>query len=184
MNKKILYLAAGAVVILLGILAVIDENIVLLLCSVMFFIYGFSDLMRWAEGRKSGTASIWTLLGALFSFGLGAFNLIGNIGSIQFSVSLIAILLSLWLMISGVFEILGAIMYRRAMRSVDLGVQAPGSMTSIVAGGIMIGVGLLALLVPEAAIFTVHFWVAVGLFIVGARLIAMARAAGELEVES
>ena len=181
MNKKILYLIAGAAVIILGILTMIDEDIALILCSLMFFIYGFADLLRWTEGRKSGTSSMWTLIGALFSIILGASIFIGNISAIRFSISFMGVILSLWLVVSGVFEILGAIMYRRAMKSADLGIQAPGSMTSIVSGGIMIGVGLLALIVPVFALYTVHLWLSAGLIIAGVRLIAEARAVGELE---
>ena len=181
MNKKILYLAAGAAIIILGILTVIDEEMTLLLCSIMFFVYGFADLMRWKEGRKIGTSSRWTLFGALFSLVLGACILIGDISAIQFSVSFMVVIFSMWLMISGVFEILGVIMYRRAMTSADLGIQAPGSMTAMISGGIMIGVGLLALIVPAFALFAVHLWISAGLIIVGARLIAEARTAGELE---
>lgn len=184
MNKKILYLLAGAVVIILGVLAVFYEEIALVICSVMFFIYGFADLTKWIAGRETGTSSIWTLLGALLSFALGACNLLGNVSSIEFSVSLVVVLLSLWLISSGVFEILGAIMYRRAMTSADLGVCAPGSKTAIVSGAIMIVVGLLALIIPEFALFTVHLWISAGMFIAGARLIGAARAVGELEADS
>lgn len=181
MNRKILYLAAGAVIIILGILTIIDEEMTLLMCSIMFFVYGFADLMRWKEGRKTGTASMWTLFGSLFSFVLGACILIGDVSAAQLSISFVVVVFSVWLMISGVFEILGAIMYRKAMTSADLGVQAPGSVTAMISGGIMIGVGLLALIVPEFAVFTVHVWISVGLIMMGARLIAEARAAGELE---
>ena len=181
MNKKLLNLLAGLAIIILGILAISDEELALVLCGIMFFIYGFADLMRWADRRRSGTASIWTLLGSLLSFTLGVCIFIGKLGAVRFSVSFLVVILSAWLIISGVFEILGAIMYRKAMTTVDLGVWAPGSMTSIISGGIMIAVGLLALIVPVFAIFTLHFWISAGLIISGMRLIAAARGAGELE---
>ncbi len=181
MNKKILYLIAGVGVIILGILTIFDADLALLLCSIMLFVYGFSDFTRWLEGRKSGTSSLWTLLGALLSFILGGCILIGNTDSVEMSASLLIIIFSVWLMASGVFEILGAIMYRKAMTSADLGVQAPGSRTTIVAGSIMILVGLLALLVPMFAIVTSRIWITIGLILAGLRLITQARATGELE---
>ena len=181
MNKKILYLIAGVGVIILGILALLIGEFSLLMCGVMLLIYGVADLVKWRSGLKNGTASIWTLLGSLISFALGICILIGNVSTAQFTTTVMVVFFSLWLMVSGVFEILGAIMYRKAMTSADLGVMAPGSKTSIVSGIIMIGVGLLALIIPLVAVFTMHIWVSVGLILAGVRLITEARAAGELE---
>ncbi len=181
MAKKILYLIAGAVGILLGIMALIDTELAVILCGIMFAVYGFGDLLRWISGRKSGISTIWELLGAILSFVLSGFVLAGNMATREFSGVILVLFFSIWLMTSGVFEILGAVMYRRAMTSEDLGVQAPGSRTTIVSGGIMIGVGILTLIIPKFAVFTVHIWIAVGLILSGARLIAEARSVGELE---
>jgi len=179
--KKILYLIAGAVGIILGIMALFDGTIAILLSGIMFLIYGAGDLVQWIGGRKSGTSSIWQLLGAILSFVLGGCMLLGNLSAQTFSAAILVLFFAIWLMTSGVFEILGAVMYRKAMTSEDLGVQAPGSKTAIVSGGIMIGVGLLVLISPNFAAFTVHIWIAVGLMISGVRLIASARSVGELE---
>ncbi len=180
MNKKILYLIGGAVCIALGVLTIFYIDLALLLCCVALFVYGFSDLMRWHERRKTGTASLWTLLSGSLSIIFGLCILIGN-NFLEFATSQLILFFSLWLIAAGVFEILGAVMYRKAMTSADLGVQAPGSVTSLIAGGIMILVGLLALFVPMFAIVTAHIWIVMGLILTGVHLIAMARSVGELE---
>ncbi len=180
MNKKILYLMAGIVAIILGVLAFFDADLALLLCSIVLFFYGGSDLMRWFEGRKSGTSSLWTLFGAIMSLVLGLGILISN-SAMEISTGMLLLVFALWLIAMGVFEILGAIMYRKAMTSTELGVQAPGSVTSIVAGGIMILVGLLSLIVPVFAVITGHIWIVAGLILTGVRMISMARSSGELE---
>ena len=181
MGKKILYLVAGVVVITLGVLTIFDLDLVLLSCGIMLFVYGFSYLMQWIAGRRSGTSSLWTLFCAALSFILGCGIFIGSVSSLTFSTAVITAIFALWLIAVGVFEILGAIMYRKAMTSADLGVYAPGSKTSIISGGIMILVGLLALLIPIFAMVTAHIWIVMGLILTGVRLITQARTAGELE---
>ncbi len=180
MIKKIMYLATGTISIILGILTIFYPDLALLLCSFALFIYGFSDLMRWLERRKSGTASLWTLLAAGLSLLLGICILIGS-ESLEFAASQIVLFFSLWLIASGAFEILGAVMYRRAMTSADLGVMAPGSRTAIAAGILMILVGLLSLLIPVFAEVTIHIWIVMGLILAGIHLIMTARSVGELE---
>ncbi|MCR5748144.1 MAG: DUF308 domain-containing protein [Lachnospiraceae bacterium] len=180
MNKKFLYLIAGVVAIILGILTIFDVDLALVLCSVALFFYGVTDLMRWSEGRKSGTSSIWTLLGGVLSLLLGACILISD-RAMEFSTTLLIMVFALWLIAAGAFEILGAIMYRKAMTTSELGVQAPGSVTSIVSGSIMVFVGLLSLIIPVFAIVTARIWITVGLILTGVRMISMARSSGELE---
>ncbi len=180
MNKKILYMIGGLISVILGILTFFHTDLALLLCSVVLLVYGISGLMKWFEGRNTGTASIWTLLGSSLSVVFGACILIGN-NFTEFAATHLIIIFSIWLIIVGAFEVLGAIMYRKAMTSADLGVMAPGSTTSLVSGGIMIIVGLLALFIPMFAIITAHIWITIGLVFTGVRLIMMARSAGELE---
>ncbi len=180
MNKKILYMAGGIISVILGILAIFHAELALYLFSAVLMVYGISGLMKWFEGRKSGTSSIWTLLGASLSIMLSICLLIGN-NFTDFAATQIVLLFSLWLIIIGGFEILGAIMYRKAMTSVDLGVQAPGSVTSLILGSVMTIVGFLALFVPMIAIVTAHIWITTGLIFTGIRLIMMARSSGELE---
>ncbi len=180
MNKKILYMVGGIISVILGILAIFQAELALYLFSAVLLVYGISSLMKWIEGRKSGTSSLWTLLGASLSIILSVCILIGN-NFTEFAATHIVLLFSLWLIAAGGFEILGAIMYRKAMTSADLGVQAPGSFTSLVLGSVMIIIGLLALFIPMIAIVTAHIWITTGLIFTGIRLIMMARSSGELE---
>ncbi len=180
MNKKILYMVGGIISIALGILTILYTDLTIFLCGAVLLVYGISAFMKWFEGRRSGTSSLWTLLGASLSTILSLCILIGN-RFLEFAAAQLVLLFSVWLIIAGGFEILGAIMYRKAMTSADLGVQAPGSITSLVSGGIMVLVGLLALFIPMIAIVTAHLWITIGLIFTGIRLIMMARSAGELE---
>ncbi len=180
MNKKILYMAGGIGCIILGILTFFYPDLSLLLCGVVLIVYGITALMRWSDGRKSGTSSFWTLLAAALSLIFGICIFLSN-SSLLFATTNVILLFFLWLIAAGAFEILGAIMYRKAMTSAELGVQAPGSKSSLIAGGIMIVVGLLAILVPMFAVVAAYFWVVAGLVLTGVRMIMMARSAGELE---
>ncbi len=180
MNKKLLYMFGGVVSIILGILTIFYEELALFLCSAVLLVYGISGMMKWLEGRKSGTSSLWTFLGAALSIIFSICILIGN-NTMEFAAAQLVLLFSLWLIVIGGFEVLGAIMYRKAMTSADLGVQAPGSLTSLISGGIMIIIGILALFIPMFAILTAHIWITMGLILTGIRLFMMARSAGELE---
>ena len=75
-------------------------------------------------------------------------------------------------------------MYRKAMTSADLGVQAPGSVSSMILGTIMILVGIFGLIFPAFAGFTVWIWIVAALIMSGFRMFWMARSAGALEEET
>jgi len=173
-------MVGGVVSVILGILTFFYTDLALLLLSVVLLVYGISGLLKWFEGRKSGTSNFWTLLGSFLSIILSICILIGN-NFTEFAASQLVLLFSLWLIIAGGFEVLGAIMYRKAMTTEDLGIQAPGSTTSLISGGIMIILGLLALFIPIFAIVTAHIWITMGLIVTGVRMIMMARSSGELE---
>ena len=180
MNKKILYVLMGAGSILLGILCIFDKNLPVILCGIGLLIYGVGQFLHWRERRKAGAASVWALAGMLLAIAFGLFILIGSrLGS--FAVHILLISLSIWLIAEGVLEILGAVMYRKAMTSLDLGVQAPGSAASMVLGAVMITVGILGLIFPVFAEFAVGIWIVAELIVSGVRLIWMARSAGALE---
>ncbi len=180
MNKKTLYMIGGIISIILGILTLLYADIAIFLCGGVLLVYGISGLMKWFDGRKSGTSNMWILLGAFLSIIFSICIFISNT-SMEFAAAHLLVLFSIWLILVGGFEVLGAIMYRKAMTSADLGTMAPGSTTSLISGGIMIFVGLLGLFVPMIAIITAHIWITVGLLFTGIRLIMMARSAGELE---
>ena len=183
MNKKIMYVLIGAVSILLGILCIFDSRLPVILSGIGLFLYGAGEFFHWRERRKAGAASVWALAGMLVSVAFGLFILIGNqLGS--FAVHILLISLSILLIAEGALEILGAIMYRKAMTSVDLGVQAPGSAAAMVLGVIMAAVGVLGLIFPVFAGYAVSVWIVAELIVSGIRLIWHARTAGDLEESS
>ena len=180
MNKKPLYLITGAASIVLGILCGCDRKLAVLLCGIGLFIYGVGELLHWHERRKAGAASVWALAGAFLAIAFGILILAGNsIG--QSAARFLLISLSIWLMAQGVLEALGAIMYRKAMTTEDLGVQAPGSGAAMVTGVIMVVLGILGLISPVFAGYSVWIWIVLELIVSGVRLILRARSTGILE---
>ena len=179
MNKKILFIILGAAAIVLGICSAFDRRLAVILAGIGLFLYGVSGLFRWLERRKAGAAGGWALLGACVAIAFGIFILAG--GKIGNSAArFILISLSIWLMAEGVLEFLGAIMYRKAMTTADLGVQAPGSAASMVLGVVMVAVGIFGLIFPLFAEYAAWIWIVAELIVTGIRLICLARSAGEL----
>lgn len=179
MNKRILYIITGIVLILLGILCAFDKNLAAILCGIGLIIYGIGKIPHWRERRKAGAASIWTLAGILAAVLSGLVILIGRSPGIFVSRFLLVIL-SVWLLAEGVLEILGAVMYQKAMTSTDLGVQAPGSLTAMFLGIVMIIVGILGLVFQLFAAYAFWAWSVAGLIVLGTRIISLARSAGVL----
>ena len=180
MAKKILYLLIGTVSILLGIFSMMDERLPVILCGIGLILYGIGGLFHWRERRKAGAAGGWALFGALVAVAFGAFILIGGqLGDAAGRFVLFS--LSIWLMGEGVLEVLGAVMYRKAMTTADLGVQAPGSFAAMVMGVAMVAAGILGLIFPVIAAFIAHIWIVVGLILAGVRMLWMSRSSGALE---
>ena len=71
-------------------------------------------------------------------------------------------------------------MYRKAMTTADLGVQAPGSVSAMVLGIAMAAVGILGLINPVVAVITAGIWIVAALILSGIRMIWIARSAGVL----
>ena len=180
MNKKILFLLIGAASVLFGILCIFDQKLPFLLCGIGLLLYGFGEFFHWRERKKAGAAGGWALVGMLVAIAFGAFILIGSRLGV-FAVRLLLISLSIWMIAQGVLEILGAVMYRKAMTTADLGVQAPGSVSSMVMGAVMISVGVLGLVFPIFAGVAVRIFIVIELIVSGVRLIWMSRSAGVLE---
>lgn len=180
MNKKALHIIMGAAAIVLGILCAVDPKLAVVLAGIGLLIYGFGGFFRWRERAKAGAASVWPLGGMLVAVGFGIFILIGGrVG--ESAARFLLISLSIWLMAEGVLEFLGGVMYRKAMTTADLGVQAPGSLLAMGLGVVMIAVGVLGLIFPVFAAFAVWAWIVVELILTGVRLIVQARSAGALE---
>ena len=180
MNKKILYICIGAFSVLLGLLCMFDRELPVILSGIGLLLYSAGELVHWKERRKAGAAGIWALAGMLVAAVFGIVILIGSrFGTAAMQFLLIS--LSIWLIAEGALEILGAIMYRKAMTTADLGVQAPGSVSSMILGAIMAVTGVLGLIFPVFAGYTVRIWIIAELIVTGVRMIWMARTAGALE---
>ena len=179
MNKKILYICIGAVSIVLGILCIFNRELAIMLSGIGLILYGLGSFFHWKERRKAGAASIWAGAGTFVAFAFGVFVLIGSrLGNAAIQFLLIS--LSIWLIAEGVLEILGAVMYRKAMTTADLGVQAPGSVSAMVLGIAMAAVGILGLIYPVVAVITAGIWIVAALILSGIRMIWIARSAGVL----
>ena len=168
--KKILQLILGLVLVALGILSIVQPDLLLTLICLSVLIYGAGTLITWLSRRKTGTRSGWSLAIAIFSIGAGIGLLLGStVGGI--ALELVLIILSIWLMAAGVLEVIGAIMYRKAMTTADLGVQAPGSIQSLVLGVAMVAAGLLCLLFPLLLVGLTGIILLIAMFVSGIRLV-------------
>ena len=183
LNKKILHVAIGAASIVLGIICIFNVEMAAVLCGAGLLIYGFGSIIRWRERKKAGAASAWALAAGVFSAAFGGFIIIGDRFGI-FATRLLLISLSIWLIAEAALEILGAVMYRKAMTTADLGVSAPGSVSSMVLGVVMAAVGVLGLIFPVVAEFFVWVWIVCELILSGIRLIWAARSVGILGASS
>ena len=183
MNKRILYICIGAVSILLGIICVFDTRLPVFLCGAGLLLYAAGELFHWRERSKAGAAGVWALAGMIVSAAFGGFILVGSRLE-YFALHFLLLTLSIWLIAQGALEILGAVMYRRAMTTADLGVQAPGSVSSMVLGTVMAAVGVLGLIFPVFAEYAAGFWIVAELIVSGFRMFWMARTAGALEESS
>ena len=183
MKKKILYAVIGLISIVLGIVCIFDDRMTVILCGIALLLYGAGSLLHWRERHKAGAAGNWALLAGVVAVAFGVSILIGSRLEI-FAERFLTLSLSIWLIAEAVMEILGAIMYRKAMTTIDLGVWAPGSVSSIVLGIVMAVVGVLGLIFPVVAEYLIWIWIVCVLILTGIRLIWEARSAGILEASS
>ncbi len=170
----------GAFMIFIGILTLTVHDLTLVLCGIGVLLYGVGSIVNWISMRRCGAAGIFGLIVACLSVVFGIFIFIGdNLG--EFALRYVILVFSIYLMGSGVLDVIGAVMYRKAMTSVDLGVQAPGSIPSMVGGAVMVAIGVLAILFPIFGLFVGGLVIVVGMFVIGARFIWMARTVDVLE---
>lgn len=177
--KKVLLFLSGAVLIAFGVVVLCNREMILFSCGLGLLIYGVGTLITWSDHRKTGTANKWSLWIALAACIAGVAVFVGGYFEIV-AVGIVMLIIGLWLIGSGVLEIIGAVMYRKAMTSVELGVQAPGSVGTLVLGAVMIAVGVLVLFIPRFAVVATGFIVAVAMIVVGIRLLAAAFSIGAI----
>ncbi len=177
--KKLLMLFCGVGLVILGIIALLAEKAIIYYCGLSLLIYGAASLIGWTSSRKTGTSNKWSLGGSIVACCAGAAIFIG--GSFELvTVTLIMVILGIWMIVAGIFDIIGAVVYRRAMTTVELGVQAPGSVLSMIFGGIMIGVGLLMIIQPMWALYTSAIILAIAMIVSGIRTIVSSFSVGAI----
>ena len=177
--KKILLFLCGIILIIFGIQVLLNWSMRIYFCGIALIIYGGGSLVMWFDHKKSGTASRWSFWIAVASIISGIAIFVG--GSLDLvTVGFVMLIFGIWLIVSGVLEIIGAVIYRKAMTTIELGVQAPGSMMSIIFGGIMIGVGVLVVLMPVFALLVTTIILAVAMIVGGVRMILGAFSTGSI----
>ena len=178
-KRKLLLCVIGIVMIGLGILGLLDVEYMIWVSGIGVAFYGLGGLINYLERRKLGLAKGITLANSITAMSAGAAIIIG--GQLGFfAARIIILILALWLIAAGILEIIGAVMFRRAMTSADLGVQAPGSIASLVLGIVMIVAGGVAILHPIFAIMTAGIVIAIALIVSGVRMIVSSVYSGVL----
>ncbi len=180
MKKKILDIVIGIAAVFLGFCCLFYSEMAAILCGIGLILYGIGGIIHWRERKKAGAAGRWAMFTVIVSVAFGVFILIGSRLE-AFALRALLISLSIWLIAEGVLEILGAVMYRKAMTTADLGVQAPGSVSSMVLGAVMAAAGILGVIFPVIVGYFVWIWIVCVLILSGIRIIWSARSAGVLE---
>lgn len=177
--KKILLFICGAGLIVLGIMVLLVQEIIIYFCGFALLIYGVGSIISWTANRKTGTSTKWSLAGAIVACCAGVAIFIG--GSFEIvTMTLIMVILGIWMIVAGILDIIGAVIYRKAMTTVELGVQAPGSTLSIVFGGIMVGFGLLMIIMPLWALHFTAIIIAIAMIVSGIRTIVSSFSVGAI----
>ena len=178
-TKKILLFLGGAALIVIGIITLVDQDMITIASGLGLLIYGIGTFLTWSDHRKNGTANKWSFWIALAASIAGVAMFAGGLFE-AIAVGIVMLIIGLWLICSGVLEIIGAIMYRKAMTTIELGVQAPGSVRDMVLGGAMIVLGLLVLFLPQFALIATGIIVAIAVIVVGVRLLAASFSVGAI----
>ena len=169
----------GAFMVLIGIATFIVPENLPLSGGFGVLLYGIGALLHWRERRKVGVAKKTTLTSAIMTIAAGLVILVGGQTGIV-AVGLIVIIMAVWLIAAGVLEIIGAVIYRKAMTTADLGVQAPGSITSMILGGVLILMGLGAIMEPLFAAITAGIVISLVLIVAGGRMVVSGLCSGRL----
>ena len=176
---RIALMAIGLIMVIIGVGTFISPNNLPLAGGVGVILYGIGAILNWREKRKSGFAKKTTLASAIIAMLVGLGILVGGQSGIM-ALSFMMIVLALWLIVAGVLEIIGAVIFRKAMTTADLGVQAPGSISSMVLGIVLILAGLFSFAEPLSAAITAGILISIMLIITGIRIIVSGIYAGIL----
>ena len=180
--KRILQLICGAAMTVLGILVLCYDQMFILFCALALIIYGIGTFLSWTVHRKTGTASRGSFWIAVVTIAAGSAIFVGGT-FLRVTAWLVMLILGICFIVSGIFEIIGAVIYRKAMTSIELGVQAPGSKTSIVVGGVMIGFGLFMVFAPLFAMQVTGLILAIAMILGGVRTVVSAFTTGAVSTK-
>lgn len=168
--KRILQFICGVAMVIFGILVLLTDEMFILFCSLALIVYGVGTFLSWSAHRKTGTASMGSFWIAVVTCAAGVALLVGG-SFFELTSWIVMLILGICFIASGVLEIIGAVIYRKAMTSVELGIQAPGSIASMVMGGVMILVGLTMIFLPLLAMYLIGVILAIALIVAGVRTI-------------
>ena len=169
----------GVLLVLIGIGTFITPKNLPLAGGIGVFLYGLGAILNWREKRKVGFAKKTTLASAIITMAAGLAVLAGGQSGF-IAINILVVILALWLIVAGVLEIIGAIIFRKAMTTADLGVQAPGSVSSIILGVVLIVSGIFSLFQPLFAVITTGILISMILIVIGIRMVVSGLYSGAL----
>lgn len=168
--SKIALVVIGAVMVLIGIGTFISPANLPLASGIGVILYGIGAILNWREKRKVGFAKKTSLASAIITIFVGI-GILASKDTEIVAVNLIVFILALWLIVTGVLEIIGAVIFIKAMTTADLGVQAPGATTSIILGAFLIVAGVVSIFRPLLAAITGGILISIILVLTGIRMI-------------
>lgn len=135
---------------------------------------GVGSIITWSARKREGLADGWSLAGSILSVILGVFVLAS--GLMQFSIDMfLAYIAAFWLIMQGVFRIMGSFGLRRAAQ--EGAYRGPNWIWMLIAGIIIVVGGIVCLCHPLIAMASVGFMLGCGILSSGLSLIFVALAA-------
>ncbi len=126
------------------------------LIGLSMIIDGIARISVWSEQRKNGSASGWTLAGAIVSVLLGIFVLGSFVA--QFAIDLfIAYLIAAWLVVGGITRIVAAFQLRSLQNQAGPFAGSGGWVSILVIGVLITILGVLCIFNPTAVMISVGF---------------------------
>jgi len=139
------------------------------LVGAVMVVEGVGGIMNFFARRKLGLVSGWTLVGAIASLALGIcvlFNIVLRVGI----DTMIAYLVSIWLIVIGIMRAVAAIHLRNERHA---GSQVGSNWGLILALGILITIiGVICFFYPLLAMEGVGIWMGFGIASTGASMVA------------